>query len=95
MVASSVGQKIFGLRKEVRGKHYRVRRLREKLRITSNIGLILGQVVLLFLSRDIGLGITIFSSLLSVPFFLKERMVDVLVLIFFMQIINITGLLIQ
>jgi hypothetical protein len=69
--------------------------MRAKLRIVSNIGLILGQIVLLFLSRELGLGIIICSSLLSVPFFLKERMWDVLVLIAFMQVINFTGLLIR
>jgi hypothetical protein len=66
--------------------------MRTKLRIASNIGLILGQILLLFVSRDIGLSVIIFSSLMSVPFFLKERMVDVLALIFVMQVINIVGL---
>jgi hypothetical protein len=69
--------------------------MRAKLRIVSNIGLILGQIVLLFMSRELGLGIIIVSSLLSVPFFLKERMWDVLLLIAFMQVINFTGLLIR
>jgi hypothetical protein len=69
--------------------------MRTKLRIASNIGLILGQCILLFASREIGLGVIIFSSLLSVPFFLKERMVDVLALIFVMQAINIFGLFVQ
>jgi hypothetical protein len=66
--------------------------MRAYLRIISNIGLIVGQIVLLFASREVGLGIIICSSLLSVPFFLKERMWDVLVLIAFMQVINLTGL---
>jgi len=66
--------------------------MRTKLRIASNIGLILGQILLLFVSRDIGLSVIILSSLMSVPFFLKERMVDVLALIFVMQVINIVGL---
>jgi hypothetical protein len=70
----------------------RVHGMRTKLRIASNIGLILGQITLLFVSRDIGLAVIICSSLLSVPFFLKERMVDVLVLIAFMQAINVIGL---
>ena len=66
--------------------------MRAYLRIISNIGLIVGQIVLLFASREVGLGIIICSSLLSVPFFLRERMWDVLVLIAFMQVINLTGL---
>lgn len=65
------------------------------MRIASNIGLIVGQIVLLFFSRDAGLGIIICSSLLSVPFFLKEKMWDVLLLIAFMQVINFTGLLVR
>jgi hypothetical protein len=69
--------------------------MRAKLRVVSNIGLIVGQCVLLFVSRDIGLGIIICSSLMSVPFFLKEKMWDVLLLIAFMQIINFTGLFIR
>jgi len=69
--------------------------MRTKLRIMSNIGLILGQCTLLFASRGAGLGIIIFSSLLSVPFFLKEKMWDVLILIGFMQAINIVGLFVR
>jgi hypothetical protein len=66
--------------------------MRARLRIASNVGLILGQIVLLFASRDVGLAIIICSSLLSVPFFLKEKMWDVLILIAFMQVINFVGL---
>ena len=71
----------------------RLHGMRTKLRIASNIGLILGQILLLFVSRDIGLSVIILSSLMSVPFFLKERMGDVLLLIFFSQCVNIAGLL--
>jgi hypothetical protein len=81
--------------KKARLRNLRLPRMRAKLRIVSNIGLIVGQCVLLFVSRDIGLGIIICSSLMSVPFFLKEKMWDVLLLIAFMQIINFTGLFIQ
>jgi hypothetical protein len=66
-----------------------------KLRVVSNVGLILGQCVLLFVSRDAGLAIIIPSSLLSVPFFYKSRMFDVLALVAFMQVINIVGLLVK
>jgi hypothetical protein len=69
--------------------------MRTTLRVISNVGLIVGQCVLLFASRDIGLVGIICSSLFSVPFFLKEKMWDVLVLITFMQLINIVGLFIQ
>ena len=69
--------------------------MRAKLRVSSNIGLIVGQCVLLFVSRDVGLGIIICSSLLSVPFFLKEKMWDVTLLIAFMQVINVVGLFVK
>lgn len=69
--------------------------MRAKLRITSNIGLILGQIVLLFISREIGLAVIICSSLMSVPYFLKEKMWDVLLLIAFMQVINFVALFVQ
>ena len=72
-----------------------MRSLRAKLRVGSNVGLIVGQCILLFASRDVGLGIIIFSSLLSLPFFLKEKMIDVVGLILFMQIINIAGLVVK
>jgi hypothetical protein len=65
--------------------------MRVALRIASNVGLILGQIILLFISRDIGLAVIICSSLMSVPFFLKEKMWDVIGLVAFMQIINVFG----
>lgn len=95
MALGYVGQTRSRRPKKARLRNLRLPRMRAKLRIVSNIGLILGQIVLLFLSRELGLGIIICSSLLSVPFFLKERMWDVLVLIAFMQVINFTGLLIR
>jgi hypothetical protein len=72
--------------------HFGGLRVRAKLRIASNVGLIIGQCILLFVSRDLGLIIIVCSSLLSVPFFLKEKMWDVIGLIAFMQVINLTGL---
>jgi hypothetical protein len=69
--------------------------MRAKLRIASNFGLIIGQITLLFVSREVGLAVIICSSLLSVPFFLRERMWDVLMLIAFMQLINFVGLFFQ
>ena len=95
MALGYVGQTRSRRLKKARLRNLRLPRMRAKLRIVSNIGLILGQIVLLFMSRELGLGIIICSSLLSVPFFLKERMWDVLVLIAFMQVINFTGLLIR
>jgi hypothetical protein len=88
----TLGQKISRRNPSTRGRNPGLSRMRAYLRIISNIGLIVGQIVLLFASREVGLGIIICSSLLSVPFFLRERMWDVLVLIAFMQVINLTGL---
>jgi len=69
--------------------------MRATLRVISNVGLIVGQCILLFASREIGLAVIIISSLLSFPFFWHARMFDVLVLLLFMLIINLTGLFIQ
>ena len=93
MATSSLGKTRTRHRSPARGNHHRLRRVRVALRIASNVGLILGQIILLFVSRDIGLAVIICSSLMSVPFFLKEKMWDVLALIFVMQVINIFGLL--
>lgn len=69
--------------------------MKTKLRVVSNIGLIIGQSVLLFASRDVGLVIIILSSFLSVPFFLQERMWDVLILMGFMFVVNFVGLIVK
>ena len=66
--------------------------MKEGLRITSNVGLIVGQCILLFSSRDVGLTVIICSSLLSFPYFLHHRYWDVVVLIAFMSMVNIIGL---
>jgi hypothetical protein len=95
METSYMGQAGFRPRTKTRRNSNRLRRMRTTLRVVSNVGLIVGQCVLLFVSRDIGLAIIICSSLLSVPFFLKEKMWDVIVLISFMQLINLTGLFFQ
>ena len=65
------------------------------LRIASNIGLIAGQMVLLFASRQVGLSIIILSSFMSVPFFLRTKMWDVLGMVAFMTCVNIVGLFVR
>jgi len=89
-----VGQKI-SRRRSQRRSYYRVSPLKAQLRIASNIGLIIGQIVLLFASRDVGLAVIICSSLLSLPYFLKERMWDVMALICFMMVVNVVGLFVR
>ena len=95
MEESTLGQTRTRRNSSTRRHRNRVHRMRTKLRIASNIGLIVGQILLLFVSRDVGLGVIIFSSLMSVPFFLKEEMWDVICLVAFMQAINIIGLFVQ
>jgi len=91
----TLGQKISGRYSQTRRGYPRVPRMRAYLRIVSNIGLIIGQIVLLFASRDAGLSVIICSSLLSLPYFLKERMWDVMALICFMMVVNVVGLFVR
>ena len=95
MDLASLGQKISRRYSKSRRRDFRLSRMSEKLRIVSNIGLIVGQCILLFASRDAGLAVLICSSMLSVPFFLKAKMWDVLVLMAFMLCINVVGLFFQ
>ena len=67
--------------------------MKATLRVVSNIGLIIGQCILLFASREIGLVVIISSSLFSLPFFLQEKMWDVLILMGFMFVVNTAGLI--
>lgn len=94
MALHSVGQKASGCRSQ-RGRHYRVSRVREKLRIASNVGLIIGQCILLFADREWGLRFIIAASLLSFPYFWHERMIDVVILMVFLNVVNIVGLFVQ
>lgn len=69
--------------------------MRAKLRIASNIGLIIGQCILLFADREWGLRVIIASSLLSFPFFWHEKMIDVIALMVFLNVVNIVGLFVK
>jgi hypothetical protein len=66
--------------------------MRKALRVAGNIGLIVGQCVLLFASRDIGLGILILSSIVSLPYFVTHKYWDIVVLIAFSMTVNSLGL---
>jgi len=87
-----MGQTRFGRVAKARLRHHRVSRVRERLRITSNIGLIIGQCILLFVDRDWGLRFIIASSLLSFPYFWHHRMWDVVALMVFLNVVNVFGL---
>ena len=71
----------------------RVRSVNAKLRISGSVGLIIGQCLLLFVSREVGLVVLLASSALSVPFYTRERMWDVLTLISFSSLVNLLGLI--
>lgn len=94
MALHSLGQKASGCRSQ-RGRHHRLPRVREKLRIASNIGLIIGQCILLFADREWGLRFIIASSLLSFPYFWHAKMWDVLALMLFLNVVNVVGLFVQ
>ncbi len=65
------------------------------MRIASNVGLIIGQCVLLFADREWGLRFIIASSLLSFPYFIHEKMWDVVILMVFLNTVNIVGLFVK
>jgi hypothetical protein len=94
MALHSVGQSPSRLGKK-RGRYHRVSRVREKLRIASNIGLIVGQCILLFVDREWGLRFIIASSMLSLPYFWHARMWDVLALMAFLNVVNVVGLFVK
>lgn len=64
----------------------------EKLRIYGNLGLIAGQFVLLFHSRSLGIWILLTCSSINLPYFVKNRYWDIVLLIAVGMGINIAGL---
>jgi hypothetical protein len=95
MEMGAMGQTRFRRPKKARLRHYRLSRMREKMRIASNVGLIIGQCVLLFADREWGLRFIIASSLLSFPYFIHEKMWDVVILMVFLNTVNIVGLFVK
>jgi hypothetical protein len=69
------------------------RRIARNLRILGNVGFIAGQFSLLFVSKDLGLCIMVVCGLLSLPYFLKHRYYDIVVLSLIGLAINLVGLL--
>ena len=63
--------------------------------LAQNIGLLTGQIVLLFVSREIGLVIFIISGLLGIPLNLHLRLWDSLAVGAFFFVINLTGLFVK
>lgn len=64
----------------------------EKLRIYGNIGLITGQLVLLFHSRPVGLWILLACSTMNLPYFVKHKYYDIVLLIVVGMAINLAGI---
>lgn len=95
METSGLGKAGSGLHSKTGRHNHRLLRMRAKLRVLSNIGLIVGQCVLLFVSRDVGLVILLCSSTLSAPFFIHTKMWDVLILMSFMFVVNLIGLFVK
>ena len=73
----------------------RVQGMGANLRIAGSAGLIIGQCLLLFTSRELGLVVILTSSGLSVPFYYRKKMWDVLTLISFSSLINLLGLILR
>jgi hypothetical protein len=64
----------------------------EQMRIYGNLGLIAGQFALLFYSRQVGLCIILACSLINLPYFVRHKYYDIVLLIAVGMIINAVGL---
>lgn len=64
----------------------------EKFRIYGSLGVVAGQFALLFYSRHVGLCILLVCSLMSLPYFIKHRYYDIVLLIGVGMAINMAGL---
>lgn len=95
MGLATVGQKVSRRNTSKRWRNFGLPRMRAKLRIASNMGLILGQCILLFADREWGLRVIIASSLMSFPYFCHHKMWDVVALMVFLNVVNVVGLFVQ
>lgn len=64
----------------------------EKLRIYGNLGLVAGQFALPFYSKHVGLCIIIVCSVINLPYFVRHKYYDIVLLIVVGMVINIAGL---
>jgi hypothetical protein len=64
----------------------------ERMRVASSLVLIFGQIVLLFLSREVGICLLLAGSVTNLPFYVKHRHWDVVSLILFGMAVNLVGL---
>jgi hypothetical protein len=66
-----------------------------QFRVLGNFALIVGQFILLFKSRQIGLLTLLLGSSLSLPYFLKQKQWDVVAVIVMGITLNLSGLFIN
>ena len=66
-----------------------------QFRILGNFALIIGQFILLFKSRQIGLLTLLLGSTLSLPYFLKQKQWDVVAVIITGIALDLSGLFID
>lgn len=65
----------------------------EKLRIYGNLGVIAGQFVLIFQDKNSGLVILLLCSAMNIPYSLRKKYYDVVLLVAVGMAINLAGLL--
>ncbi len=78
-----------------RGNHHRLPRVARTCIFVQNAGLMLGQILLLFVSREAGLLVLIVSGLLGIPLNVHLRLWDSLFVTAFFFVINVIGLLVS
>lgn len=66
-----------------------------QFRVLGNFALIMGQFILLFKSRQIGLLTLLLGSSLSLPYFLKQKQWDVVAVIVMGIALDLSGLFID
>ena len=95
METSTLGEKGIGPSSETGRDHPRLPRITRVCILLQNIGLMTGQCLLLFVSREAGLIVLTLSGLLGIPLNLRLKLWDSLFITAFFFIINLTGLFIK
>jgi hypothetical protein len=83
-----------GLAADSRGSNQLPRKIRACI-LLQNIGLMTGQCLLLFVSREVGLIVLTLSGLLGIPLNLRLKLWDSLFITAFFFVINLLGLFIK
>jgi hypothetical protein len=93
--ASTMGKKGTGPCSSTGGDHHRLPGVIRACILLQNIGLMTGQCLLLFVSREMGLIVLTLSGLLGIPLNLRLKLWDSLFITAFFFVINLTGLFIK